>query len=33
VRYGLGTLAAVAQYLLKRVGFPPARIFAERVRR
>jgi glycosyltransferase involved in cell wall biosynthesis len=30
VRYGLGTLAAVAQYLLKRVGLPPARIFADR---
>jgi len=33
VRYGLGTLAAVAQYLLKLVGFPPARIFADRPRR
>jgi glycosyltransferase involved in cell wall biosynthesis len=30
VRYGFGTLGAVAQYLLKHVGFPPARIFAER---
>jgi hypothetical protein len=30
VRYGLGTLAAVAQYLLKRMGLPPASIFAAR---
>jgi glycosyltransferase involved in cell wall biosynthesis len=30
VRYGFGTLAAVAQYLLKRVGLPPSPIFAER---
>ncbi len=29
VRYGLGTLRAVAQYVLKRMGFPPARIFAD----
>jgi len=29
VRYGLGTLAAVAQFQLKRLGLPPARIFAE----
>jgi len=29
VRYGLGTLVAVAQYLGKRLGLPPARIFAE----
>ncbi len=28
VRYGLGTLAAVAQFRLKRMGFPPAPIFA-----
>ena len=28
VRYGLGTLRAVAQYLAKRVGLPAARIFA-----
>ena len=28
VRYGLGTLGAVGQYLLKRVGLPPAPIFA-----
>ena len=28
VRYGLGTLRAVAQYLLKHAGFPAARIFA-----
>jgi hypothetical protein len=28
VRYGLGTLGAVAQFVLKRWGFPPARIFA-----
>ena len=33
VRYGLGTLAAGALYLLKLVGFPPARIFADRPRR
>ena len=33
VRYGLGTLAAVAQYLLKLAGFPSARIFADRPRR
>jgi len=30
VRYGLGTLVAVGQYLLKLVGFPPAVIFARR---
>jgi glycosyltransferase involved in cell wall biosynthesis len=30
VRYGLGTLAAVAQFLLKRMGLPPSRIFAAR---
>jgi glycosyltransferase involved in cell wall biosynthesis len=30
MRYGLGTLGAVAQYLFKRAGFPPARIFAGR---
>src|SRR5690242_10163580 len=30
VRYGLGTLGAVAQFLAKRVGFPPATIFAAR---
>ncbi len=29
VRYGLGTLRAVAQYVLKRMGLPPARIFAD----
>jgi len=29
VRYGLGTLRAVAQYRFKRMGFPPARIFAD----
>jgi len=29
VRYGVGTLAAVAQFQLKRLGLPPARIFAE----
>ena len=28
VRYGLGTLAAVTQFQLKRLGFPPAPIFA-----
>ncbi len=28
VRYGLGTLGTVAQYLLKRAGLPPAPIFA-----
>jgi len=28
VRYGLGTLGAVAQFLAKRVGLPAARIFA-----
>lgn len=28
VRYGLGTLGAVGQYLLKRAGLPPAPIFA-----
>ena len=33
VRYGLGTLGAVAHYLLKRLGLPPARIFAERTGR
>jgi glycosyltransferase involved in cell wall biosynthesis len=30
VRYGLGTLAAVGQYGLKQLGFPPAPIFASR---
>jgi len=30
VRYGLGTLGAVAQYLLKRAGLPPASIFTTR---
>jgi glycosyltransferase involved in cell wall biosynthesis len=30
VRYGFGTLAAVAQYLLKHVGLPASSIFAER---
>jgi glycosyltransferase involved in cell wall biosynthesis len=30
VRYGLGTLVAVAQYVLKRIGLPPATIFAAR---
>ena len=29
VRYGLGTLRAVAQYALKRLGLPPAPIFAQ----
>lgn len=29
VRYGLGTLGAVAQFLLKRLGFPRAPIFAD----
>ncbi len=29
VRYGVGTLRAVAQYVLKRLGFPPARIFTD----
>ena len=29
VRYGVGTLAAVAQFQLKGLGLPPARIFAE----
>ena len=29
VRYGLGTLGAVGHYLLKRMGFPPAPIFAQ----
>ena len=33
VRYGFGTLAAVAQFQLKRLGLPPARIFAERAGR
>lgn len=33
VRYGLGTLGAVGQYLLKRAGLPPAPIFASHVRR
>ena len=33
VRYGLGTLVAVAQFLAKRVGLPPARIFATRTSR
>jgi hypothetical protein len=28
VRYGLGTLGAVGQYMAKRVGLPAARIFA-----
>jgi glycosyltransferase involved in cell wall biosynthesis len=32
VRYGLGTLGAVAQYLIKRLGFPPASIFATSAR-
>jgi glycosyltransferase involved in cell wall biosynthesis len=30
VRYGLGTLSAVAQFQLKRLGFPPSPIFAAR---
>ena len=30
VRYGFGTLGAVAQYMLKRAGLPPAGIFATR---
>jgi hypothetical protein len=30
VRYGLGTLVAVAQYILKRIGLAPADIFATR---
>jgi glycosyltransferase involved in cell wall biosynthesis len=30
VRYGLGTLVAVAQYVLKRIGLAPATIFAAR---
>ena len=30
VRYGLGTLGALGQYLLKHAGFPPAPIFAGR---
>ena len=29
VRYGLGTLGAVGQFLLKRLGLPPAPIFSE----
>jgi glycosyltransferase involved in cell wall biosynthesis len=29
VRYGLATLGAVGQYRLKRLGFPPAPIFAD----
>jgi glycosyltransferase involved in cell wall biosynthesis len=33
VRYGLGTLGAVGQFLLKRMGLPPAPIFADRARR
>lgn len=33
VRYGLGTLGAIAQFALKRLGFPPARIFADSGRR
>ena len=33
VRYGLGTLGAVGQFLLKRMGLPPATIFADRPRR
>ncbi|HTK31809.1 MAG TPA: glycosyltransferase family 2 protein [Candidatus Saccharimonadaceae bacterium] len=30
VRYGFGTVTVVLQYLLKLVGFPPAKIFAGR---
>ena len=30
VRYGLGTLGAVGQFLLKRAGLPPSPIFADR---
>jgi len=33
VRYGFGTLAAVGLYMLKLLGFPAARIFADRPRR
>ena len=33
VRYGLGTLGAVGQFLLKRIGFPAAPIFADPARR
>jgi glycosyltransferase involved in cell wall biosynthesis len=33
VRYGFGTFGAVAQFVLKRLGFPPARIFADLGRR
>ena len=33
VRYGFGTLSAVALFLLKRLGFPAARIFADPARR
>src|SRR5580765_3915820 len=33
VRYGLGTLGAVGQYMAKRAGFPAARIFADSVKR
>jgi glycosyltransferase involved in cell wall biosynthesis len=33
VKYGLGTLGAVAQFLLKRMGLPPSPIFADRARR
>jgi GT2 family glycosyltransferase len=33
VNYGLGTLGAVAQFLWKRAGFPPAPIFTDRKRR
>ena len=33
VRYGLGTLRAVGQYLAKRAGLPAARIFAADARR
>jgi len=32
VRYGLATLGAVGQFLLKRAGLPPAAIFADRPR-
>jgi glycosyltransferase involved in cell wall biosynthesis len=33
VYYGLGTLGALGLFLLKRMGFPPAPIFANRARR
>jgi glycosyltransferase involved in cell wall biosynthesis len=33
VRYGLGTLGAVAQFVLKRLGFPRSRIFADPAQR